>query len=31
MDAVDAIEKTETGPGDKPVEPQTIDRVELSE
>jgi cyclophilin family peptidyl-prolyl cis-trans isomerase len=31
MDAVDAIEKTQTGPGDKPVEPQTIDRVELSD
>ncbi len=31
MDSVDAIEKTETGPGDKPIEPQTIDRVELSE
>jgi peptidyl-prolyl cis-trans isomerase B (cyclophilin B) len=31
MDAVDAIESTQTGPGDKPVEPQTIERVELSE
>jgi peptidyl-prolyl cis-trans isomerase B (cyclophilin B) len=31
MDAVDAIEGTETGPGDKPVEPQKIERVELSE
>jgi cyclophilin family peptidyl-prolyl cis-trans isomerase len=31
MDAVDSIEKTETGPGDKPVEPQKIERVELSE
>jgi cyclophilin family peptidyl-prolyl cis-trans isomerase len=31
MDAVDAIEKTETGPGDKPVEPQKIERVELSD
>jgi cyclophilin family peptidyl-prolyl cis-trans isomerase len=29
MDAVDAIEGTEKGPGDRPVEPQTIDRVEL--
>jgi cyclophilin family peptidyl-prolyl cis-trans isomerase len=29
MDAVNAIEKTETGPGDKPVSPQTIERVEL--
>ncbi len=31
MDAVDAIEGTEKGPGDKPVEPQVIERVELSE
>ena len=31
MDAVDAIEGTATGAGDKPVEPQVIDRVELSE
>jgi cyclophilin family peptidyl-prolyl cis-trans isomerase len=31
MDAVDSIEKTQTGPGDKPVEPQKIERVELSE
>jgi cyclophilin family peptidyl-prolyl cis-trans isomerase len=31
MDTVDAIEKTETGPGDKPIEPQTIERIELSE
>jgi cyclophilin family peptidyl-prolyl cis-trans isomerase len=31
MDAVDAIEKTETGPGDKPVETQKIERVELSD
>jgi cyclophilin family peptidyl-prolyl cis-trans isomerase len=29
MDAVDAIEGTEKGPGDRPVEPQTIERVEL--
>jgi len=29
MDAVDAIEATPTGGGDKPVEPQVIDRVEL--
>jgi cyclophilin family peptidyl-prolyl cis-trans isomerase len=29
MDAVDAIEKTDTGPGDKPTEPQVIERVEL--
>jgi cyclophilin family peptidyl-prolyl cis-trans isomerase len=31
MDAVDAIEKTPTGGGDKPVEPQTITSVELSD
>ena len=31
MDAVFAIEKTESGPGDKPVAPQTIERVELSD
>src|ERR1044072_4751821 len=31
MDARDALEKTQTGPGDKPVEPQTIERVELSD
>jgi peptidyl-prolyl cis-trans isomerase B (cyclophilin B) len=31
MDAVDAIEGTETGAGDRPVEPQTIERVELSD
>jgi cyclophilin family peptidyl-prolyl cis-trans isomerase len=30
MDAVDAIESVETGAQDKPVEPQTIERVELS-
>jgi peptidyl-prolyl cis-trans isomerase B (cyclophilin B) len=30
MDAVDAIEGTPTGSGDRPLEPQTIDRVELS-
>jgi len=29
MDAVDAIEGAPTGPGDKPVEPQTIERIEL--
>ena len=29
MDAVDSIEGTQTGGGDKPVEPQTIERVEL--
>jgi cyclophilin family peptidyl-prolyl cis-trans isomerase len=31
MDAVDAIEGTETGPGDRPIEPQVIERVELSD
>jgi peptidyl-prolyl cis-trans isomerase B (cyclophilin B) len=29
MDAVDAIEGTPTGPGDRPVEDQTIERIEL--
>ena len=29
METVDAIEGTETGPGDRPVEPQVIARVEL--
>ncbi|MEZ5073850.1 MAG: peptidylprolyl isomerase [Solirubrobacterales bacterium] len=29
MEAVDAIEGTETGPGDRPVEPQVIERIEL--
>ena len=31
MDAVFAIEKTEAGSGDKPVQPQVIERVELSD
>ena len=31
MEAVDAIERTPTGAGDKPIEPQVIERVELSE
>jgi peptidyl-prolyl cis-trans isomerase B (cyclophilin B) len=31
MDAVDAIEGTDTGPGDQPAEQQVIERVELSE
>jgi cyclophilin family peptidyl-prolyl cis-trans isomerase len=31
MGAVDAIESTPTGPGDKPLEPQTIERVELAD
>jgi peptidyl-prolyl cis-trans isomerase B (cyclophilin B) len=31
MDAVDAIEGTATGPGDRPMEPQLIERVELSD
>ena len=29
METVDAIEGTETGPGDRPVEDATIDRVEV--
>ncbi|MFN8151327.1 MAG: peptidylprolyl isomerase [Solirubrobacterales bacterium] len=31
MEAVDAIEGTEKGPGDRPVEPQLIERIEFSE
>jgi peptidyl-prolyl cis-trans isomerase B (cyclophilin B) len=31
MDVVDAIESTPTGAGDKPLEAQTIERVELDE
>jgi cyclophilin family peptidyl-prolyl cis-trans isomerase len=31
MDRVDAIEGTDIGPGDRPSEPQTIERVELSD
>jgi cyclophilin family peptidyl-prolyl cis-trans isomerase len=31
MENVDAIEKAETGPGDRPVEPQLIERVELAD
>ena len=31
MDAVDAIEGTEAGPGDRPSEQQVIERVELAE
>jgi len=31
MDAVDAIEGTETGAGDRPVEPQVIERIELKD
>jgi cyclophilin family peptidyl-prolyl cis-trans isomerase len=31
MDAVDAIESTATDGGDRPLEPQTIERVELSD
>ena len=31
METVDAIEKTETGAGDRPVEDQKIERVELAE
>jgi cyclophilin family peptidyl-prolyl cis-trans isomerase len=30
MEAVAAIDATETGPGDRPVEPQVIERVELA-
>jgi peptidyl-prolyl cis-trans isomerase B (cyclophilin B) len=30
MDAVDAIEGTEKGPGDKPVEDQVIEKIEFS-
>jgi peptidyl-prolyl cis-trans isomerase B (cyclophilin B) len=31
MDTVDAIEGTPTGAGDRPVEPQVLERVELSD
>ena len=31
MDSVDAIEAAPTGKGDRPVEPQVIERVELAE
>ncbi|MGZ5311740.1 MAG: peptidylprolyl isomerase [Solirubrobacterales bacterium] len=31
MENVDAIEGTETGPGDRPVTPQVIERVELGD
>ena len=31
MDVVDAIESTATDGSDQPLEPQTIERVELSE
>jgi cyclophilin family peptidyl-prolyl cis-trans isomerase len=31
MDAVDAIEAAPTGAGDKPVEPQRIEKIELSD
>ncbi|HYV14510.1 MAG TPA: peptidylprolyl isomerase [Conexibacter sp.] len=31
MDAIDAIEAAETGPGDKPVDDVKIERVELSD
>ncbi len=30
MEAVDAIESVETGAGDRPVDPPTIERIELS-
>ena len=29
MDAVDSIERVETGPGDRPVDPPTIESIEL--
>src|SRR5947209_19693316 len=29
MDAVDSIERAETGPGDRPVDPPTIESIEL--
>jgi cyclophilin family peptidyl-prolyl cis-trans isomerase len=31
MDAVDAIEGVETGPGDRPVDPPKIERIELAD
>jgi cyclophilin family peptidyl-prolyl cis-trans isomerase len=31
METVDAIEGVETGPGDKPVEPVVIDRIDVTE
>ncbi len=31
MDAVDTIEGVETGPGDRPIEPPAIERIELSD
>jgi hypothetical protein len=31
MDAVDAIDGTPTGAGDRPVDAQTIERVDLAE
>jgi cyclophilin family peptidyl-prolyl cis-trans isomerase len=31
MDVVDSIERTETGPGDRPVETQRIERIELAD
>jgi peptidyl-prolyl cis-trans isomerase B (cyclophilin B) len=31
MDTVDAIEGTETGPGDRPSKPQVIERIELGD
>ena len=30
METVDAIERVETGPGDKPVEPVVIDRIDVA-
>ena len=31
MDVVSSIEKTPTGPGDKPVEPVIVNTIEISE
>ena len=31
MDVLLAIEKVETGPGDKPVDPVTVTTIEISE
>ena len=31
MDAVDAIEGTDIGPGDRPIDPQVIEKVELGD
>jgi peptidyl-prolyl cis-trans isomerase B (cyclophilin B) len=31
MDVVDAVEGVETGPGDRPVDPPTIERIDLAD